>query len=102
MKLNGPPIFQAWGMPQDAQTEFELAFCLPVAGGDHELPPLRCAAAIYEGPISGLFIHGYEPLLQAIAAAGLQASGESREVYHRWQDPEAMDNRIEIQIGLGA
>ena len=30
--VNGPSIFVAHSMPQDAHTEFELTFCLPVKG----------------------------------------------------------------------
>lgn len=98
--VNGPMIFQAWQMPQDAHGEFELNFCLPVAGGDQQLPALQCASTIHEGPLDELFSRGYRPLLEAIAAAGLRPTGESREVYHRWNGPEATDNRIEIQIGV--
>lgn len=100
---DGPPVFVARDMPTDAQTLFDMDFCLPVKGGDLPLlPPLRCARAIHEGPLAGLFVRGYQPLLQAIALAGLRMSGESREVYHAWHGPESPDNRIEIQIGLAA
>jgi hypothetical protein len=66
------------------------------------LPPLSCARTEYVGPLAGLFTHGYQPLLRAIAEAGLRPSGASREVYHLWRGPEAPDNRIEIQIGIAA
>lgn len=101
LTVNGPPIFAARGLPQDAHTPFDLDFCLPVTGGDLPLlPALRCARRIHEGPLVELFTRGYQPLLQAIAEAGLRASGESREVYHVWHGPESHDNRIEIQIGI--
>ncbi|GIZ11063.1 AraC family transcriptional regulator [Pseudomonas sp. NCCP-436] len=101
MEISGPPIFQAQQMPQDAQCEFSLAFCLPVSGKTaQQLPALRCASRIYQGALDGLFSEGYEPLLAAITAAGLRPSGESREVYHCWHGPQSADNRIEIQIGL--
>jgi hypothetical protein len=101
LTVNGSPIFAAQGLPQDAHTLFDLDFCLPATGGDLPLlPGLRCVRRIYEGPLAGLFTGGYQPLLQAIAQAGLRTSGESREVYHAWHGPESPDNRIEIQIGI--
>ncbi|AWK85966.1 GyrI-like domain-containing protein [Azospirillum thermophilum] len=99
--INGPPLFVAQSMPQDAHTVFELEFCLPVVSDElPALPALRCARLMYEGPLSKLFTGGYQPLLQAMAVAGLRASSESREVYHGWHGPESADNRIEIQIGV--
>lgn len=116
LAIDGPPIFIATGLPDDAQTPFDWAACLPVAGaqrvsvgqpdmpsGPQELavlPPLSCARTVYVGPLVGLFTRGYQPLLQAIAEAGLRTSGESREVYHVWHGPDSPDNRIEIQIGI--
>lgn len=101
LTIAGAPIFAARGLPQDAHTPFDLDFCLPVAGDDLlMLPALRCARRFYEGPLADLFTHGYGPLLQAMAEAGLRAGGQSREVYHVWHGPESPDNRIEIQIGL--
>lgn len=116
LAIDGPPIFTATGLPDNAQTPFDWAACLPVAdaqgaqaeqpkvpSGPNELavlPPLSCARTVYVGPLAGLFTHGYQPLLRAIAEAGMRASGESREVYHVWHGPEAADNRIEIQIGI--
>ncbi|AUL98872.1 AraC family transcriptional regulator [Rhodocyclaceae bacterium] len=101
LTVNGPPIFAARGLPQQAHTPFDLDFCLPVEGaGLPMLPALRCARRVYEGPLSDLFSQGYQPLLHAMAEAGLRASGDSREVYHVWHGPDAPDNRIEIQIGI--
>ncbi|GAA0580525.1 AraC family transcriptional regulator [Caenispirillum bisanense] len=96
----GPWIFAAHGMPRDAHTAFDLDYCLPVAGGEDCLPAFHCASAIYEGPLTGLFPQGYAPLLAAVAAAGLATTGDTREVYHIWDGPEAATNRVEIQIGL--
>jgi hypothetical protein len=99
--VNGPSIIVARSMPQDAHTEFELEFCLPVKGDDlPTLPALRCARLMYEGSLDKLFTQGYQPLLQSMADAGLTPSGESREVYHAWHGPESDENCIEIQIGI--
>lgn len=101
LTVNGAPIFAARGLPQDPHTPFDLDFCLPATGGDLPLlPALRCVRRIHEGPLAELFTRGYQPLLQAIAEAGLRTSGESREVYHAWHGPESPANRIEIQIGI--
>lgn len=103
LAVNGPPIFVAHDLPQDAHTAFDMMFCLPVDSEDApNLPALHCASLTYEGPLADLFERGYRPLLQAIAEAGLQPNGESREVYHVWHGPESTANRIEIQIGLEA
>lgn len=96
----GPWIFAAHGLPRDKVTSFDLDYCLPVTGGTDRLPALHCAAQVYEGPLSGLFSDGYAPLLAAIAAAGLRPTGESREVYHRWEGPDSAANRVEIQIAV--
>jgi hypothetical protein len=60
----------------------------------------RFALGRVEGALRNLFSDGYGSLLQAINTAGHAPSGESREVYHRWQGPDAGDNQIEIQFGL--
>lgn len=101
LKVEGVPIFAARGLPQDSRTVFELDICLPVAGdGLPTLPAMHCVRRLYEGPLTELFTRGYQPLLQAIAQAGLQPNGNSREIYHVWHGPGANDNRIEIQIGI--
>ncbi|WP_043539844.1 GyrI-like domain-containing protein [Salinarimonas rosea] len=102
LAVSGRFVFSAAGLPMDAATPFDLAFCLPVAAGAdcERLPPFRCAAIDYRGPLADLFAQGYRPLLEAIAAAGHVPSGSSREVYHRWAGPGDTHNHVEIQIGL--
>lgn len=100
--IAGPFVFAATALPMDATTPFDLDVCLPVAEseGCAHLPPFRCAATDYRGPLAGLFERGYGPLLRAIEAAGHRPSGTSREVYHHWAGPEEAGNRVEIQIGI--
>lgn len=108
LKVIGPWTFVSHGLPRDGNTTFRIEFCLPVsAGGSYRgsyalktLKPILCASRHYEGPLQRLFSDGYGPLLQAIDTAGHALSGESREVYHRWQGPDAPDNQIEIQFEL--
>jgi hypothetical protein len=100
--VTGPPIFAARNLPRDAVTLFELEICLPVAdaGSRTVLPPMRCLRGTFHGKLDDLFPCGYQPLLDAVAAAGLRPSGESREIYHRWDGAGSLHNRIEIQIGV--
>lgn len=108
LTITGPWIFVSYGFPKDAQTTFKIEFCLPVTIQDSyrgdfvlkTLEPILCAAGQHKGPLRTLFSDGYGKLLQATTAAGHRFSGESREIYHRWQGPDAADNRIEIQFGL--
>lgn len=55
LTVNGPPIFAAWGLPQDAHTLFDLDFCLPVEGAALPvLPVLHCARRVYEGRLASI------------------------------------------------
>lgn len=106
--VSGPWTFVSRGLPQDAHTAFRIEFCLPVStrgayDGEYTLrtlEPIRCASRPHNGPLGTLFSDGYGPLLQAAQAAGHVFSGESREIYHHWNGPDAADNVIEIQFGL--
>jgi len=106
--INGPWTFVSRDLPRDGHTAFRIEFCLPVStrssyqGGYtlKTLDPILCASRQHRGALRSLFSDSYGPLLQAINSAGHALSGESREVYHNWQGPDAADNRIEIQFGL--
>lgn len=110
LTVTGPWHFVSYGLPDDTESEFEIEFCLPVVGDGpealahqakyHTLPAFRCATRQYSGELSGLFEHGYRPLLEAIKAEGYELTGESREVYHQWFGPGSADNVIEIQFGI--
>ncbi|QFU15807.1 hypothetical protein GDR74_05985 [Microvirga thermotolerans] len=108
LTVDGPWIFVSHGLPKDSRTAFRIAFCLPVsvaapydgAYAVKTLEPMVCASGRHEGPLPTLFSDGYGPLLRAIEDAGHALSGESREIYHRWQGPDSAGNRIEIQFGL--
>jgi hypothetical protein len=109
LAFTGPWIFVSHNLPQDATTTFDLKICRQIAPRDAyagtfaviDLPEFACAFAEYEGPLSGIFSAGYAPLLDAIQEAHAILTGEIREVYHVWGDPESPANRVEIQIGLG-
>lgn len=107
MTVSGPWMFVYRNLPHDRDTPCEIEFCLPVRTelayhGEHVLKTLAdttCATHIYQGPLDGLF-NGYAALLQAVASQGCRLSGESREVYHCWHGPQAVDNQVEILFAL--
>ena len=108
LMVSGPWTFVSHNLPRDGHTAFRIEFCLPVSASDSyrgsytlkTLEPILCTSRFHQGPLAQLFSDSYEPLLQAVNAAGHVLSGESREVYHRWQGPDAADNQIEVQFGL--
>ena len=108
LMVSGPWIFVFHDLPRDRDVVFRMEFCLPVSAGNayqgryalRALEPILCASRHHQGPLQNLFSEGYEPLLQGVNTAGYALSGESREIYHRWQGPDAADNHIEVQFGL--
>ncbi|WP_092974352.1 GyrI-like domain-containing protein [Ralstonia sp. NFACC01] len=107
MTVSGPWMFIYRNLPHDPDTPCEIEFCLPVQSvpvyhGRHvlkTLPGATCAAHVHEGPLDRLF-DSYATLLRAAAAQGCRLSGESREIYHCWQGPQAAENRVEILFAL--
>lgn len=107
MTVSGPWTFVYRNLPHDRDSPCEIEFCLPVLPGpayqgQHVLKTLAgttSATLIHEGPLDGLF-DSYATLLRAVASQGCRFSGESREVYHCWQGPQAVDNRVEILFAL--
>lgn len=109
LQVVGPWMFIAYDLPTDGQQRFTSEFCLPIGNaetyaGDRfavkALGSFPCACAEYSGKLDQLFAEGYQPLIREIVAAGLQFTGESREIYHRWAGANAPENRIEIQFGV--
>jgi len=108
LMVNGPWTFVSHNLPRDNHTAFRVEFCLPVSAGSayqgryalRVLEPILCASRHHQGPLQSLFSGGYGPLLQEVKTTGYALSGESREIYHRWQGPDAADNHIEVQFGL--
>ncbi|WPC04992.1 AraC family transcriptional regulator [Pseudomonas benzenivorans] len=110
LKVAGPWVFVSHKLPSNASERFRIAFCLPVEGTldepagaveSRELAAMRCVHGDYHGPLAGIFAQGYAPLVEGALAAGHRLTGESREVYHRWQGADSPDNRIELQFGIG-
>lgn len=108
LKPAGPWIFIAQNLPKNAKTVFDWRICRPVEGGEDyrgaldmiELEPIMVASALHQGPMRSLFTQGYAPLVERIEMSRHNFSGESREIYHRWEGPGARYHQIEIQFGL--
>jgi effector-binding domain-containing protein len=59
----------------------------------------KCATILYTGALSNIG-KAYEKLMPALLAAGYQPSGESREMYLYFEDPESVNNVVQIQMGV--
>ena len=108
LESSGPWIFISYNLPKNGTDLYRIEFCMQINNpetykGNFEISLLhdfKCASAIYIGNLRGLFSEGYKPLLEKIAEEELIFTGESREVYHRWDDPKSAENNIEIQFGI--
>lgn len=108
MVAQEPWIFVAENLPKNGKTPFNWRCCRPVVApaeykGEFDLlhlEPIMVASATHQGPIRTLFTQGYAPLVRAIEESRYAFSGESRELYHRYDGPQANYQKIEIQFGL--
>ena len=105
--VTGPLEIIFRGRSTDLAHRFTIEAGYPVAPGTRAsgkftvktLPALPCMAVTFTG--SGMLIDkAYDKLEPAIDAAGLRRTGEVREVYQRWNGPDAGDTLIEIGIGV--
>lgn len=108
MVATGPWIFTAHDLPKNGKTLFDWRICRQVLAplvyeGRFELIHLESivvASGMHRGTIRTLFTQGYAPLLTAITELRHAFSGESREIYHRYDGPNASYHEVEIQFGL--
>ncbi len=108
LEVDGPWVFISRHLPKDGKTFFDWEICRPVKKPAHyngalelaHLEPIMVASRIHQGPLRTLFTKGYAPLVAELDASQHIYSGESREVYHEWNGPEAPRHTIEIQFGL--
>jgi len=108
MSAGEPWIFVSHNLPRNAKTPFDWRCCRPVCRPDFydgpfellHLEPIMVAAQMHLGPIRTLFTQGYAPLVKAIEESRHAFSGESRELYHHYDGPQAGYQKIEIQFGL--
>ena len=112
IEATGPMIFIYRGVNGDPDAPFELEVSVPVSDNAFQLrdysgrysvntiEAFRYVERTYLGPVDGLGKEGYEPLFIDMAKAGIEPSGEAREVYMNWVGPESPDNRTDIQVGV--
>jgi effector-binding domain-containing protein len=103
----GPDLFVYRGLTGDMGKPFTLEMGFPVAEDAkafgnfriRKLDPVRCATILYTGPTARIS-KAYEKLMPAIFAAGLKPTGESREFYLYWENPDSLNNVVQIQVGI--
>jgi len=59
----------------------------------------KCATILYTGPLSSIG-KAYEKLMGGVKAAGLNPTGEAREMYLFFEEPESANNVVQIQMGV--
>jgi len=86
-------------------TQFTLEMCIPVdKKGEEtdfirfdELPAIKCVSHMYKGAYSEVGLV-YEKLFGDLGKNGQIPTGNSREVYHRWDMENQKNNVTEIQV----
>jgi len=105
--ISGPMIFVYHGATQDRDKPFQLEIGFAVAPGSkeagdfkvRELAAFHCASVIYSGPIAQVGL-AYQGLFTELFGAGLQPTGETREMYLYWEAPESPNNVEVILAGV--
>ena len=107
--LSGECIYVYHGCNGDPSVEFDLEICLPVppaTAGSFEvpvalksLPPFKCVAVEYTGPMTGIG-SAWMQLVQAVQSSGSRPTAESREVYKKWIEFDSPENVTELQQAI--
>jgi effector-binding domain-containing protein len=108
LQVVGPTVFRYTNMSQDMSKPFTLTIALPIANAEayegdltiHAYEQISAVTSHYTGPIKDLAAKGYDPMMGYIKQNGLTMIDDCREVYHRWDGPDADTNDIELQIGV--
>jgi effector-binding domain-containing protein len=103
----GPGTFVYQGITQDPNKPFTLEIGFPVAEGTKEagdmkvrtLEAFHCASVIYSGPISQV-TQAYQQAFTDLFTAGLQPTGETREMYLYWEAIDSPNNIELIMVGV--
>jgi effector-binding domain-containing protein len=72
------------------------------AAGDIQIrktEPLKCATILYTGPVMEQG-QAYRKLIPAMKAAGLEPTGEEREMCLYWEGPESSSNVFMMMVGV--
>ena len=107
IEISGAPLLIYHGITQDMAKPFELEIGFPVkegskAAGDfkvREVPTFHCATVIYSGPVQRVG-EAYQQLFMELMQAGMQPTGETREMYLYWEAPESPNNIELIMAGV--
>ena len=107
VQITGPMIMVYHNATPDPEKPFKLDVGFPIMPPDQEpaglkvreLPQLKCATIIYTGPIDQIG-KAYEKIMPAVFQAGHKTTGEIREVYMYWEDPNSPNNVVQIQVGI--
>jgi effector-binding domain-containing protein len=103
----GAPVFVYKGATGEMDKPFELQVGFPVsdltkAQGDmqvRELEKYRCATVLFSGSMQNI-PQAYGKLFADIQQAGLQPSGDSREMHLYFESVESPNNIVLIMVGV--
>ncbi len=106
MTASEPWIFVSHNLPKDGK-RYSIGgvtanHCAQAYDGPFELQRLElimAATTIHQGWLRTLFTQGYASLIKGIEESRYKFSGESRELYHGYEGPNAGYQK-EIQFGL--
>lgn len=108
MHPTGPMTLILRGAGMDQNKPILLQVGLPVAedtssgSGEYQvktLPTFRCAAVVFSGPIKQVG-KVYPQLYKDLYSAGLQPTGETRQVFLLWDGPDSANNVVLIEVGV--
>jgi effector-binding domain-containing protein len=107
VKPQAAPVFVHKGATQDHSKPFHMEIGIPAAEGaqGHEewkvrqLEAFHCATVIFSGPVARIG-QAYQELFTQVFAAGLQPTGETREMHLHWEGPESPNNVSIIMVGV--
>lgn len=102
----GPILFIYTGVQEDISKPFTLQIGTQVADNTklegfkvRKTEAFRCATILYTGALSNMS-KVYEKLMPAALAAGYKPTGEARELYLYFENPESPNNVVQIQLGI--
>jgi effector-binding domain-containing protein len=103
----GPVMFTYFNFFGDPDQTFTAEVGVPIHKEDakdadgfyvRNAPKFKCAAAIFQGPLSKIG-EAWHSFAQAAMAKG-EPTGESRELYLYWEGHDSPNNIVELQLGL--
>jgi effector-binding domain-containing protein len=107
VQVLGAPIFVYKGATGEMNKPFELQIGWPVADNTKEVGDLkvrklekyRCATVLYSGSMQNI-AQAYMKIMPELMQAGLQPSGDSREMHLYHETPDSPNNIVLIMVGV--